>query len=308
MPTVVDLFCGSGGTSCGFRSAGFTPVCAVDMDADALETYAANFPNAECIEGDIKSAKVKRQLLDNYSGVDCVIMCPPCQAFSKRNLTEDKEFDAKNELPFIAARLVRQMKPKAVFMEEVAQCEKIAPKIAKIFEAAGYEVQYTVLYASDFQVPQHRKRFILVATSDGVKFTPPNPKPSISVKEALQKSPMPQKGPQVSDQTKEKILRLQKQGTRLIGGNYSLMDTSKPAPTIHTQSLSATGPYTIKRGNKYHSLSTEEAARLQSYPSSFKFRGTETSIRRQIGNSVPPMLAKNIARGLKFSSYSKTTL
>lgn len=300
MKSVVDLFCGSGGTSCGFRAAGFTPVCAVDMDEAALETYKTNFPKTDCIRGDIKSTYIKNHLIENYSRVDCVIMCPPCQAFSKRNLTEDKEFDAKNELPFIAARLVAKMKPKSIFMEEVAQCETIAPKISKIFEKAGYEVQYTILYASDYEVPQRRKRFILIATSDEVEFTPPTPKPEISVKKALKIRPYPKYGPEVSEKVLRKILYLQKHGIRLIGGNCAVMDVSKPAPTIHTQSLSSSGPYTIKRGDKYYSLSTEEVARLQSYPSSFKFVGTDTAIRRQLGNSVPPMLAKHIAKGLRF--------
>ena len=303
MPECVDLFCGSGGTSCGFRMAGFTPICGVDLDESALTTYATNFPDAECIQGDIRSTRVKRALIDNYKGVDCVIMCPPCQAFSKRNLTtKDKENDPKNDLPMVTARLVTQMGPKAVFMEEVAQCVRLAPRLASLFEKAGYDVRYTVLMASDYQVPQTRKRFILVATRADARFVPPEPKAMITAGEALRQKPVPRRGVEVSDKTRDKIVQLQRTGHRLIGGNYSVMDLSKPAPTIHTQTLSATGPYTIQRRTQYYSLSTQEAARLQSYPPSFKFVGTETSIRRQIGNSVPPMLAKNIARGIKFGA------
>ena len=299
--TVVDLFCGSGGASCGFRSAGFEPVCAVDLDKKALETYKKNFPKAEIIQGDIQSSAVNQYLIEKYHSVDCVIMCPPCQSYSKRNLTtQNKETDHRHVLPFISARIVAKMRPKSIFMEEVSQCYKIAPKIKKIFEKAGYHVKYDVLYASDYGVAQKRKRFILVATMGKVEFAFPDKKPIISAGESLNSRPIPEYGDEVSQKTKKKIIALQKEGKRLIGGNYAVMDLSKPSPTIHTQSLSATGPYTIQRGNKYYSLSVAEAARLQSYPSSFKFVGTDTAIRKQIGNSVPPLLAKNIAKCIKF--------
>lgn len=300
---VVDLFAGCGGTSCGFAAAGFKPVCAVDWEPKALKTYAANFPSAEVIAGDVTDENLQNRLVEKYSGVDCVIMCPPCQAFSKRNLTTpDKENDAKNQLPFISANLVVRMKPKAVFMEEVSQCVKIAPKLVEIFESAGYSVQYKVLYASDYSVPQRRKRFILVATQPEVSFTFPAPTPvAVTAGEALNRAPIPAQGSEVSKRTRDRIVQLKAQRRRLIGGNYGLMDLSKPSPTIHTQSLSATGPYTIERDGSYYSMSTQEVARLQSFPSTYLFEGTDTAIRKQIGNSVPPLLAQTIANNLAYS-------
>lgn len=307
MKTLVDFFCGSGGTSCGFSKAGYKPICAVDLDCNALRTYAANFPNAEVICKDIKSPKLQEYLIEKYQNVDCIICCCPCQNYSNRNLTtEITEDDAKNKLPFISARLIVKMKPKTIFMEEVQKCIEIAPKLTDIFEKAGYTVSYGTHFASDYGVPQKRKRFILVATRNGIAdFVYPKEMSEISAGCALKQSPIPKKGNEVSEQTRRKIIDLQKKGIRMIGGNYSLMDLNKPSPTIHTQTLSATGPYTIKRGNKYHSLSVEEAARLQSYPATYKFRGTETSIRRQIGNSVPPLFAFAIAKGIEF--YQRVT-
>ena len=181
----------------------------------------------------------------------------------------------------------------------MAQCAKLAPTLVDIFEEAGYHVFHTVLYASDYGVPQKRKRFILVATCDDATFSPPSKTPVVSAKEALNASPRPPRGPKVSDRTRERILQLRRDGVRLIGGNYAVMDISKPAPTIHTQSYSATGPYTIERRGTFYSLSAEEAARLQSYPSTFEFLGSNTAIRRQIGNSVPPLLAATIAKGFQ---------
>jgi len=307
--TVVDLFCGSGGASCGFKKAKFTPICGVDLDKDALKSYSQNFPSAECIHGDIRSKELQHKLIKNYSHVSCIIMCPPCQSFSNRNLTTpNKEHDIKNELPLISAELVSKMQPRAIFMEEVAQCKHIAPQIKEILNRAGYKVQYSVVTASNYQVPQKRKRFILIATLPGTEFVTPLYKRPVSVSEALAKHPIPLHGPEVSIPTRNKIIELQKEKRRLIGGNYALIDMSKPAPTIHTQSLSSTGPYTIKRPDKenkdeyqYYSLSISEVARLQSYPSTFKFIGNDTSVRRQLGNSVPPMLAKNMAINIKYN-------
>ena len=82
-------------------------------------------------------------------------------------------------------------------------------------------------------------------------------------------------------------------------GNYAVMNLDRPSPTIHTQTGSATGPFTIKRGAQYYTMSEEEAARLQSFPASFRFEGSSTSVRRQIGNAVPPMLANAIAKGIR---------
>ena len=302
MKTFCDLFCGSGGTSCGFVAAGFTPVCAVDFDKAALKTYAQNFPCAKRIEGDIRSEQVQAELL-SLPPVDCVIMCPPCQAFSARNLQENKSEDPKNLLPLISARLVVKMRPKSVFMEEVVQCRRLAAELVDIFSNAGYDVSHTVLFASDYGVPQKRRRFILTATRRDaqVSFTHPPTCAPISAGEALSRHPVPPMGPEVKAATRERILELRRSNRRLIGGNYALMDLSKPSPTIHTQITSSTGPYTIERGDKLHTLSIEEAARLQSYPPNFAFVGSKVAVRKQIGNSVPPMLAAAFARQFRYA-------
>ena len=107
----------------------------------------------------------------------------------------------------------------------------------------------------------------------------------------------------MSERTRLKIQELVREKKRLIGGNYAIMDISKPSSTIHTQTHSCTGPYTIKRGENYHTLSIQEAARIQSFPPTFKFTGSLVSQRRQIGNAVPPNLAKDIAEQLIWINY-----
>jgi DNA (cytosine-5)-methyltransferase 1 len=78
------------------------------------------------------------------------------------------------------------------------------------------------------------------------------------------------------------------------------MDLSKPAKTLTTQITAGTGEYTYKKDGSYWVLSVEEAARLQSFPPTYKFEGSKTSIRKQIGNSVAPLLAQAVAAKIQF--------
>ena len=300
MLEVLDLFCGCGGASCGFQLANYTPVCGVDMNEEALMSYSENFPTAETICGDIRHARVQKHLKEQYFGVDIIVGGPPCQGFSKRNMTaNDMRYHRMNNLPIVFAKLAISLQPKIVVMEEVASAQEVVDDVADLLEKAGYDVVQTCLNAADYGVPQSRRRIILVASSSDAEFIPPSPKNVVSAGSALKKPPVPVRGSVVSPYVRDKIQQLQNANTRLIGGNYSVMDLNRPSPTIHTQTLSATGPYTIKRGRTYYTMSPEEAARLQSFPSNFRFIGSSTSVRRQIGNAVPPMLAKAIASGIR---------
>jgi site-specific DNA-cytosine methylase len=278
----------------------WTPLCGVDIVEDALETYSTNFPTAETVLGDVSSAKVQTYLRENYTGVDAVIGGPPCQGFSKRNMTaNDTRYEKLNGLPMVYAKLAVSLQPKVIVMEEVASAQEAVDNVVGYLENKNYAVKQATLDASHYNVPQSRKRIILVATSAGNDFVPPIPRAPMTAKDALYRSPRPAQGDPVSAYARKRILELQKSETRLIGGNYGVMNLDRPSPTIHTQTSSATGPFTIKRGTQYHTMSEEEAARLQSFPASFRFEGSSTSVRRQIGNAVPPMLAKAIAKGIR---------
>jgi DNA (cytosine-5)-methyltransferase 1 len=206
----------------------------------------------------------------------------------------------------VAAELVVRMAPNSVFMEEVQGCVKFVPELTKIFESGGYSVKYKVLTASHYGVPQRRKRFILIATKPGVSFEFPTPnKTEVSAGEALKREPIPAWGKEVSATALAHIER-RKRGEvdRFPGGGYEIMDLSKPCYTITTQCRTATMAASIERDGRYYCMSTQELARLHSYPPDFKFKhdakGCDTAIRMQIGNSVPPLLAQAIATNIKF--------
>lgn len=302
MPTVVDLFSGCGGMSMGFRMAGWQPVCAVDADEDAVATYHRNFPKAEAIRADVTDGRLQAHLRKAYTGVDAVVGGPPCQGFSliaNRNRDANAlRYESLNTLPMKFARLAVSLRPGVIVMEEVPTARDTVEQVERYLRSNGFDVLTQVYNAANHGVPQSRKRMILVATAPGARFSPPAPERSISSGEALRRHPRPAQGTLVSDETKRRIHFVKRTGSKLWG-KYEVMDMAKPSPTITTNTNSSVGPYAIPRGKEFYNLHVEESARLQSFPPSFEFVGTTTSVRRQIGNAVPPMLARAIAKGIK---------
>lgn len=301
----LDLFCGCGGTSEGFRQAGWVPDGALDCDARAVATYALNFPRTTTLCADVRDPDVQDRLVARFGGgqVDVVFGSPPCQGFSSRNTQtthNTAKYEALNELPVVFAHLAVRLGPKAILMEEVSRAAVLAPRLKQIFQDAGYDtVCHAVVDAARHGVPQHRKRFVLVAcASDKVEHTPLMAEPEVTAREALTQLPVPPYGRVVTERVRERILEWDEKGRQ--AGQYAVMNLDKPARTVHTQTLSSTGPYTIKRGDVYHELSVLEAARLQTFPPDFQFHGPVTTVRKQIGNAVPPTLARKIAQSLVF--------
>lgn len=299
----LDLFCGCGGTSAGFQQAGWVPVGALDCDGKAMATYALNFPQATTMCDDVRTPDVQDRLVAMFGSgqVDVVFGSPPCQGFSSRNTqSHTAKYDALNDLPLIFARLAVRLGPKAILMEEVPRAAVLAPQLEAIFKDAGYDiVSYSVVNAAQHGVPQQRKRFVLVAyASERVAQTPLVAEAEVTVREALAQLPVPPYGRVVTERVRQRILEWDEKGRQ--AGQYAVMNLDKPARTVHTQTLSSTGPYTIKRGDVYHELSVPEAARLQTFPAQFQFFGPVTTVRKQIGNAVPPTLARKLARSLAF--------
>ena len=172
----VDLFCGAGGLSEGFRQAGFAIVAGSDNDPDAMATYAANFPEAEAITGDIRSAAVKEQILEVARHASVLIGGPPCQAFSQvRNHTRMID-DPRNSLYREFVDVLRQTVPPAFVVENVTGMDQmgVREQIAADLSLDGeYAVRPQVVDAADFGVPQTRKRLLFVGVRTASRMVPP---------------------------------------------------------------------------------------------------------------------------------------
>ena len=160
----IDLFCGSGGTTSGLKKSGIDVYAAVEIDKVASETYQYNNPEVKLIQSDIRDVScldfpdINRD--ENYL---MLVACPPCQGFSTiRNGGED---DERNELIFEYERLILELKPDFLLMENVSGM--MGKKGKKIFDRFynniknQYDIVYDVLNAADYGVPQQRKRLVL---------------------------------------------------------------------------------------------------------------------------------------------------
>lgn len=337
--TFIDLFAGCGGMSLGFERAGFQQALAIDNWQDALNTYSFNNPDATVLCGDLSKISpedVKQQY--NLSDVDVIIGGPPCQGFSvagKRIID-----DERNKLYKSFVAFVKTFKPRAFVMENVPNILSIGggavkDSILKDFEALGYTVTYKILLASDYGVPQNRRRAIFVGLNNEKQFSFPRPaveKP-VTAKEALSDLPDAtiDDGGQYTSEPQSEFQRLMRDGCNSVynhqatvhteqtqriismvpdGGNYTCLpielQSTRKVHIAWTRLHSDRPSITIDTGHNHHFHylynrvpTARESARLQSFPDSYVFQMGKTSQLKQIGNAVPPLMAEQIANELK---------
>ena len=168
-PKAIDLFSGCGGLTLGLKQAGFHVVGAVEIDPLAVETYKANHKHVVIWEKDISevsAAEVMHRLKIRPGQLDLLAGCPPCQGFSTMTtLNGHIGQDEQNDLVFQFLRFVRVLRPKAVMLENVPKLAKNRrfKKLRSELQRLGYEVNYNILDAANYGVPQRRRRLILVA-------------------------------------------------------------------------------------------------------------------------------------------------
>lgn len=161
----LDLFCGAGGFSEGFRQSGFELVGGLDIDPDAIATYAYNFTDAQAICGDVREAAVRGRVLEVGAGVDVIIGGPPCQAFSQVRNHARLIDDPRNGLyrEFVGA--LDALEPVAFVMENVPGMDQmgVREQVREDLSLGGrYAVISQVVDAADHGVPQTRQRLIFL--------------------------------------------------------------------------------------------------------------------------------------------------
>lgn len=291
------------------------------------ESYKKNFPTHNLLVKDIQEITDDEIItLQHNQEVDVVIGGPPCQGFSLagrigRSFVEDK----RNYLFKEFVRVVKIIDPPMFVMENVARmlshnkCQTIL-EIKTEFESLGYKVQYKVLQAADYGVPQKRQRVFIVGTKNK-EFNFPTPiGKTITVKEAIGDLP-PLKSGETSSipnhfAMKHSEQMLKKMSYVTDGGDrnqipedlrpktgdirkYIRYDSQKPSVTV-TGDMRKIFHYEQNRA-----LTPRELARLQSFPDSFIFEGNSISIQQQIGNAVPPLLGYAVAKQVKESLERK---
>lgn len=170
-PKVIDLFAGVGGMSLGFEKQGFDVVLANECDPSIAEAYKENHTKTKMIVGDITTLDLKESF-GKYNGkVDVVIGGPPCQGFSQKGKRKTIH-DERNFLFKYYVKVVELVKPKYFVMENVpnlltAEKGYFKKEIEELFNAMGYSLTMGVLNASDYGVPQNRKRAVIIGKLNG---------------------------------------------------------------------------------------------------------------------------------------------
>ena len=195
MLNVIDLFCGCGGLSLGFKLAGYNIVGGVDFNKEAIETFNANFKDAKGICFDL--FKMDKSNIINAFGelknIDVIIGGPPCQGFSSANRYKKEEEDDRNKLFFEFVKFVDLAEPKAIVIENVRGIVTnnngyAKDRIYEIFQSRGYKVNHRVLDASHYGVPQKRLRsfFVMIKDAEFDFDTMKRQHNIVNVKEALE--------------------------------------------------------------------------------------------------------------------------
>lgn len=298
---VLDLFAGCGGLSLGFEAAGFETIGYECVEA-AAETYNRNL-KGHCY---CDMLKVGYEYPD-MSKIDIVIGGPPCQPFSRIGSQKGME-DARDGFPiFIDA--IKRIQPKVFLFENVQNIlgrhkwylELILDELRKL----GYIVEYRVLNAVNYGVPQNRERLITVGYKS--KFNYPKIEHlKVTVGEAIG---------DLMTRFDEKSKFLSPNQDAYIAAYEAKSGCSKPrdlypdlpARTLTCRNLAGatSDMHRVKLPDgRRRRITQREAARLQSFPDWFEFYGNETKQFTQIGNAVPPLLAYKLALALKETYYA----
>ena len=190
MLTALDIFSGGGGLTVGLKKAGFRVVGAVEIDHHAFCVFKANHPEVRVFKQDVRTVSGKSlSALSPNGNVDLVAGCPPCQGFTSLTAKYRRD-DPRNYLIFEIARLVREIQPVAVMVENVPGLAKKGKPLLDDFigelESLGYKASWDVLQVANYGVPQSRRRLVILA---GKGFSIPFPTPTHSKNQAEGKLP-----------------------------------------------------------------------------------------------------------------------
>ena len=283
---VIDLFCGAGGSTLGYKMAGFDVILAVDINEVALSSYKTNHPGVETWQTDILQLTA-----NDLPKADVILGSTPCQEFSTAKLNCTYDMTLTNHY----LKIIRAYKPKYWMLENV-------PGIAKFLQ-----VPYNILNAADYGVPQKRRRCI------AGKYPLPTPTHSKNGNQTLDNGNLKPwvkfgeiKHPDGSKVFSQKALvgafkRAQKMWKKGNTFNFRFVGDNDVMPTLLSTEPAGlrTSSIIVWDEGKLRRLSWLECVRTQSFPNNYIFNGTQTQKYHQLGDAVPPLLAKAVAEAIK---------
>lgn len=292
-PTVISLFASCGGSSLGYKMAGFKELLAIDFNDNSVKAFKLNFLNVKVWKKDISlttgqeifdSTKLKSKDLDVLDG------SPPCQGFSisgKRKVT-----DKRNNLTLEFVRLIKELQPKTFLMENVpSMCQgRMKGKFIEIMLALkkiNYKVKVVILDTSYYGVPQARKRLIFIGVRKDLGKQPSFPKKLKNQSVMFDFKELSNVSAVISSQS-------------WGGWNTNI----KPSPTL-TKSASE---YCLDVNGKKRSLTVSEVKAICSFPQDFQLVGSIAQQKARLGNAVMPRFMYYLAKHIKEVILNNSTI
>lgn len=327
--TCLELFSGAGGMSLGLGQAGIRVVRAMDNDAITVAAHNANL-GGHCVLADARTSTGRSLLADTgLAAVDVVAGGPPCQGFSRQRRGAHLLDDPRNALARDYARIVLELRPRAFLLENVEAFGQARGRalVAEIRGSlSGYDVHESLVCSSGFGLAQSRGRYLMVGLRSDLGAPAPvlvSANTRVTVRDAIGDLPTPpadgSEHPGFTGHARSRITPLNEERFRHVppGGGWADIP---PALRLacHARATGSHGNWpdvygrlewdglcpTVTAGfdsftrgryghpEQHRPLTLREGARLQGFPDWFTFVGTRHDMRRQIGNAVPPPLAK----------------
>lgn len=323
-PKVVELFAGAGGLALGLERAGLETVFLNDSEKDCVATLKHNRPKWNVVLGDVKGI--------DFRGIEADVVTGgfPCQAFSHAGKRLGFE-DTRGTLFYEFARAVKEIKPKLFMAENVAGLAnhdkgRTLTVILDVFKSLGYNVQYKILNAVDYSVPQKRQRIIIIGTRSGITFEYPKKHDRIvTLKHALKG--VPQSAGTKYSEKRRRVLELVPPGGSWInlpldvqkefmgrsfysgGGKRGMARRMSWDEACLTLTTSPSQKQTERcHPEETRPFTVREYARIQTFPDSWEFCGSLSSQYKQIGNAVPVKLAEELGKQIIKALSNKSVM
>ena len=344
--TFVDLFSGAGGFTIGFSAAGWSPLLGVDLNPNAANTHLKNYPGIPFEEADLSQPEVKSRIISNLksNNIGVVVGGPPCQGFSifgKRRFINTKDYDPhkddRNKLVYAFTDMVSDLNPRWFVMENVAGLVNLDKglflnSLLKEFRDIGYDdIEWRVLNAADYGVPQLRKRLVIIGNRSGHIIPWPKKKffddpsdwqkPFRTVGEVITDLALASSYDRVSCHVpmKHKPLLIERYKYIPEGGKLEVEALPEHLQTGYRTKKVKNYSHIFKRLHRdkpsitmvpghnafpihpwlNRALTVREAARIQTFPDEVEFLGSRQEQCIQVGNAFPPLLAELMANNIK---------
>ncbi|MEY2480578.1 MAG: (cytosine-5)-methyltransferase 1 [Verrucomicrobiota bacterium] len=342
----VDLFCGCGGLTEGLKRAGFTVIAGIENDEDMTHFYALNHPKTKVYQQDIRTLDpqvIQNEFPKKTAPLHLLAACPPCQGFSslRRLNRHQSKYDRRNSLISEVVRFAEALKPRCIMLENVPGVQNyyLYKDCIKKLRRLGYTLTSGVLNVSDYEVPQSRRRLIVLGSLSGtVQLALKSPHRK-TVRDQIGHLPRP-------TQSRDPLHRIKMRHTPSVserirltprnGGNRSDLP-SRFALRCHTakragfddvygrlrwdsQSVTITGGcLNPSKGRFLHPrqnrvISPREAALLQTFRNGYVLTDPKRKVKKDklglmIGNALPPrfcqLQSRSVFRFLQESSVAK---